>query len=244
MSKKLCITSAGLITRMELIPCRDEEPMQKPRAGKTAATRESVLYKNQQRSWQRLEDLIAVNFPTPGSGIVCTFTFDDRHKPPDRGKAQERFAYFRNGKLAKERAASGLPPPVVIWAPEILTSKNNRWHFHGILTATGHDYDMLHRLWIYGPCDEFQPLRVDDQKNHESLARYMSKEPREAQEWKSKPGLHGWSCSRNAKRPDYDVQLVPDDYELQAPEGVILLDHGSRGEGLESEYLKFRAPIF
>lgn len=195
---------------------------------------------NQIYSYQKLELMLAVNFPTAGSGLVVTLTHDDQHMPKDRKEAQRRFRYFLQ-KLRKARKAAALPEPVVFWAPEILTSASGRWHQHIVLDNTGRDLELIRSCWIYGSEIEAKPLRVDGERNHETLARYMTKELRECQEYDARPGLHGWSCTRNARRPEIETVTVPDDYELTPPEGcAVLLDERRSTEFASWRVIKFR----
>ena len=88
-----------------------------------------------------------------------------------------------------------------------------------VIDATGHDFALLRRCWIYGSDLDLRLLRVDSRKNHETLARYMTKELREVQDYESRPGLHGWSCTRNARRPEVDVMIADDSFRLEIPAG-------------------------
>lgn len=211
------------------IPLRGDDAAQRPRASRREKSCDSQEFANLRRSWRRLQQLLAANFPTEGSGIVGVATFDDRHLPRTREQTQARFAYFRNTKLKPARLAAGLSPPVVIWAPEVLTSVSGRWHVHFVTDAAGHDFDMLRRAWIYGGL-ELDTLKIDPDAPFEALAKYMAKELREAQEYKSRPGLHGWSCTRNAVRPKIERVRVPDDFPLACPEGCRLIAEEFRGD--------------
>ena len=195
---------------------------------------------NQIYSYQKLELMLATNFPTPGTGLVVTLTYDDKHMPASRKKAQQRFKYFLK-KLRKAREDAGLPEPVAFWAPEILTSASGRWHHHAVIDATGNDYEMIRRCWIYASEIKVEPIRVDAEKNHETLARYMTKELRECQEYEAKPGLHSWSCTQNARKPLTDKVTVDDDYRLEPPEGcTVLSDERKATEWASYHIIKYR----
>ena len=216
---------------------RDSAPQ---RAAKHQASSAAQRRMNQIYSYQQLELRLAANFPTPGSALVVVLTHDDAHMPKDRKEAQMHFKYFLQ-KLRAARKAAGLPEPVVFWAPEILTSESGRWHQHIVLDNTGQDIDMIRRCWIYGSDVEVTKLRVDGERNHETLARYMTKELRECQEYEARPGLHGWSCTRNAKKPEVETVTVPDDYDLQPPDGcTVLMDERKQTEWASYHVLKFR----
>ena len=224
VAKTLKRIYAGSIHVAALYDRRSGRDTPEQRAAKTKASSAAQRRMNQIYSFQKLELRLAANFPTAGSALVVTLTFDDGHLPGSRKEVQRRFRYFLK-RLRQERSAAGLPDPVAFWAPEILSSDSGRWHLHMVLDSTGRDVEIIRRCWIYGSEIEAEPLRVDAEKAHETLARYMTKELRECQEYESRPGLHGWSCTRNAKRPETETLIVADDYELTVPEGGAVLLH-------------------
>lgn len=222
------------------MPCRDRRDSPKVRAAKEKATSLAQQRMNRINSTLELELRLAANFPTAGSGLVIVLTYDDEHLPKSRKEAQRRFKYFLQ-KLRAERKAAGLPAPRCIYAPEALSSRSGRWHHHIVLDNTGDDLNMVRRCWIYGKDIECEKLRVDDEKNHETLARYMNKELREAQEYECRPGLHGWGCTRNCAKPEVDVVLVDKGEKLEAPRGAVVLMHEERRtEYAGYEILKYR----
>ena len=239
MKKRKRILAGCLGIEVDM-PVRQRGDSQKVRAAKAKATSAAQKRMNQLNSLMELELRLAANFPTAGSGLVIVLTYDDEHLPKTRKQAQRRFKYFLS-KLREARREAKLPEPRVIYAPEVLTSATGRWHHHIVLDNTGDDLEMVRRCWIYGSDIECRKLRVDDEKNHETLARYMSKELREAQDYESKPGLHGWSCTRNCLKPEVDVVLVEDSARLEAPHGAaVLLHEERRSEFAGYEILKYR----
>ena len=256
MAKTLKRIDAGGIQVAALYDRCSPRDTPRQRAAKHRASSEAQRRMNQIYSFQQLELRLAVNFPTPGSGLVVTLTHDDAHMPKDRKEAQLRFRYFLQ-KLRRARKSAGLPEPVVFWAPEILTSASGRWHQHIVLDSTGRDYDMIRAAWIYGSEVEISRLGapepgespppwyepdVDEPGNYfRAVARYMTKELRECQEYAARPGLHGWSCTRNAKKPEIDTVTVPDDFELTAPEGAtVYVDRRERTEWASWQVIKYR----
>lgn len=240
MSKTLKRISAGSLELLSLTDrvTKRDGPVQ--RAAKARASTEAQRRMNQIYSVQKLELMLAANFPTAGSGLVVTLTYDEAHRPRERRQAVGRFKYFLKLLRAARREA-GLPEPVVIHCVEVLTSASGRWHHHLVIDNTGRDLEILRRCWVYGTEIEAEPLRIDAEKNHESLARYMAKEKREAQDYGAKPGLRGWSYTRNAKRPERDVVTVPDDYRLEAPEGAaVLIDEQRTTEWASWHVMKLR----
>ena len=211
---------------------------------------------NQIYSYEQLELRLAVNFPTPGSGLFVTLSFDDAHMPRSRKEVQMRCRYFRQ-KLRDARKAAGLPAPVIFWAPEILSSASGRWHQHLVIDSTGRDFDMIRSCWIYGSEIEIRKLgepdkdeeppawyRPDDEEPgnyYKAVAKYMTKELRECQDYEAKPGLHGWSCTRNAKKPETETLTVPDDFELEPPEGsTVMVDERRTTEWASYRVIKYR----
>lgn len=209
------------------------------RAAKEKASTEAQRRMNQIYSFQKLELLLATNFPDAGSALVVTLTYDDDHLPKTRKQALRHLRLFRE-KLKRERSAAGLPELVAFWCVEVLTSEDGRWHFHLVINNTGQDAAMIRSCWIYGTDIEIERLRIDHEKNWETLARYLSKEPRECQDELAKPGLHAWGCTRNARRPTVDVMTVPDDYQLEAPKNSVVMLDDRRPEFPGYHVIKYR----
>ena len=258
MAKILKLIDAGGLQVAALYNRRSGRESPKVRAAKQKASSEAQRRMNRIYSYQKLELMLAANFPRAGSAMVCAATFDDDHMPKSRQEAQMRFKYFLK-LLRRERKAEELPEPVVFWAPEILSSDSGRWHFHFVLDNTGRDLDIIRRCWIYGTEIEAEKLRKPDRLHtpswmeevsaqagdepdnlYKALAIYMTKELRECQEYDSKPGLHGWSCTRNARKPETETITVDDDYKLTAPEGSeVLLDEHKATQYASWQVLKY-----
>lgn len=186
------------------------------RSEKKKASSAAQAMLNRKNSYRKLEYMLAANFPANGSAIFGTLTYNDEYRPADRKGAMRQFKYFLQ-RLREERRRAGLPDPVVFWAPEILTSISGHWHFHFVMDNTGQDFDMIRSCWIYGKDEELEKMHIDELDNYERLAKYITKEARECQDYISKPGLHGWSHTRNARKPEVDTVTVPDDYVLEIP---------------------------
>ena len=241
MKKRITIDGGAVVYEIEH-PVRQRGDSDKVRAAKSKATDAAQRLRNQILSTRELELRLAKNYPTPGSGLVCVLSYDEAHLPRNRKEAQRRFKYFLK-KLRAARKTAGLPEPRVIYAPEALSSASGRWHHHIVVDNTGDDFDMIRAAWIYGSDVEIEKIRVDEEKNHETLARYMSKELREAQEYDCKPGLHGWGCTRNCLKPEVDVRIVDDRAQLRAPKGATVLIHERHAtEYAEHAVLKYRLP--
>ena len=210
------------------------------RAAKQKASSEAQRRINQIYSWQKLELMLSTNFPTAGSGLVVTLTCDDRHQPKNRKQMARWLSDWRR-RMNQEREAARLPELVAFWCIEVLTSDSGHWHAHLVINSTGTDAEMIRRSWPQGSVIQMDKLRVDQEKNWETLARYMTKEARECQDDCSRVGLRGWSYTRNAKKPETETLTVGDDYQLTAPEGcTVLVDEKKRTEFASWQVLKYR----
>ena len=212
------------------------------RAARSKATSQAQATRNRILSTRQLELILSKNFPVAGSALVAVLTYDDDHLPKSRKEAQLRFRYFLR-KLRDARTKAGLPEPRVVYCPEVLSSRTGRWHHHIVLDATGDDIAMIRRCWIYGSDIQGEKLRVDEEKNHETLASYMNKELREAQEYECRPGLHGWGCTRSCQRPEVDTVIVEDSDRLKAPRGAtVLMQERRESEFATFAVIKYRLP--
>lgn len=159
---------------------------------------------------------LAANFPI-GSIVGCV-TYDDRHLPPDRKKALRRLGYFR-GKIAEAWRARGEDPAGLVWA--FATEEKHgdgRLHHHFVCPALGDDYGMLRAAWGYGEIEDFKPLRVDAEKNYDTLAAYFAKEGRERLD------LKAWNFSRNARRPVETRERVEMSALPEPPPGALVVE--------------------
>jgi hypothetical protein len=76
---------------------------------------------------------------------------------------------------------------------------------------------LIRELWGQGGVDFIQ-IRIDRDKNYETLARYLCKEQRD------KLGLRLWSGSRNLHKPEKECFRVPNDTPLTPPDNATILD--------------------
>lgn len=190
---------------------RSDDP--RVRSVKKKKTSEVMARYNKKTSVHKFEMMLAANF-IPGDIVGCV-TYDDRHLPEDRKQASRRFAYFKQ-KLAAAYKKRGLTL-VMAWSTEHKHG-DGRWHHHFVCTGSGDDYELIRSLWIYGAQIDLSPLRVDDEKNYQTLATYYAKEPRE------KLGLRSWSFTRNAKKPVEDRELVDSNDTVEIPEKAKLVE--------------------
>ena len=175
--------------------------------------------------------MLAANFLP--RDLVVTLTFDDQHLPATRAEAAARLKKFRS-ELARIRAAAGQEMRM-IWTIEN-RSGDGRWHVHLIVNQTGDDFREILQCWPCGGNTEIRRLRVDQQKNYESLARYMCKEARE------RSGLRSWSYTRSCRHPEVESFPVPDDTDVEIPEGAtVIQEETKRTEWADFHFVKYLA---
>ena len=203
----------------------------KVRGAKRRASTEAQQRMNAKHSWQKLELMLAANY-LPGD-LVVTLTYDDGHLPESRKQANDRLKKFRS-QLAELRADRG-EDLRMIWTTET-KSGGGRWHHHCVINATGEDFAEILRLWVWGSSVDFKLLKVDKEKNYESLARYMCKEARE------RPALRSWSYTRSCRHPETETFLVPDDTDVKVPDDAMMLaDASVRTDYASYHFVKYLA---
>lgn len=236
MAKMKKVIVAGPLVKEVIYSIGSSHDKPRVRMGKRRVSSEAQQRMNAIYSWQKLELMLAANY-LPGD-LVVVLTYDDDHLPRSRAEATAKLKYFR-AKLAAARRSRG-ENLVMFWNEEHLHRDTNRledgrWHHHIVVNSTGDDYEELTKVWGQGEV-LIQKLRVDKEKNYETLARYMCKEARD------KPGQRSWSYTRTAKKPDIESFRVPDDTTIAAPKGSIVIEEdSSKTEFGSYRYIKYLA---
>lgn len=232
MAKFKKILVAGPLVKEIVYPAPDPRDGPGVRAGKRNISSQAQQLMNLKYAYQSLELEIAANFG-PGD-IYCTLTYKEDGLPKDRDAAIAKMRYFWK-KLKAARLERGQELRY-IYNTETL-GDGGRLHHHALINATGEDYDLIQRLWPHGQV-RFTQIRVDREKNYESLARYFCKEERK------KVGQRLWSSSRNLYKPERECFRVDDDASITPPPGALVLeDSGDRvTEYGHYRYIKFLAP--
>lgn len=211
MAKFKKIIVAGPLVVETVYPAPNPRDSAGVRAGKKALSSEAQRRMNLKYAYQKLELEIAANFGV--RDLYATLTYDDEHLPASRKEANARMAAFWK-RLRAARKARG-EELRYIYVTEHKHGEG-RWHHHVLLNATGDDYDLIRELWAQGGV-EFIQLRIDREKNYETLARYLCKEQRD------KVGLRLWSGSRNLRKPEKECFRVPNDTPLTPPKNAMVL---------------------
>lgn len=214
MAQTLRIKSAGGLTAMTLSPrCKKSDGYQSRREKRnmSSAAQKYINSKNQR---SQLEFSLAAN-ARPGDWFLV-LTYDDQHLPDCWAAADKRAqAFFR--KLREKRK-----PAWTMYYYNIERNHyserpedNHRWHHHVVISGEI-DLALIEQLWGNGLVFA-RRLILDPDHTYGSLASYMLKESNEF------PGKRGWRCSRGLAKPEVDVIIVPDDYTIEAPDGVNVM---------------------
>lgn len=245
MAKRLKTVYAGAIIERALYDRISGREPPRERAAKAKASSEAQKRMNLKNACHQFELRIALNFPTAGSARFYTLTYDDAHLPRMKDPKAERARVLRDKDallraIREERRKAGKPEPRAAWCIEVLTSEAGRWHLHMLLDNTGSDDETVRRCWRRGSVD-VEPLRIDAEKDHATLARYMTKEMRELQDRAVRPGQHVWGFTRSCWKVEVDSRIVPDDYELEPIlGGEILADRQEHTEFASWRFQKIR----
>lgn len=181
------------------------------RQGKKALSSEAQRRMNLKYSYQKLELEIAANFGT--RDIYATLTYNDAHLPRSREEALKIIqAFVKRLRTARKEIDQEVR---YIYVTEHKHG-DGRWHHHILINSTGNDYDLIRTLWGQGNV-EFKSLRVDREKNYETLARYFCKEQRD------KVGQRLWSGSRNLRKPEKECFRVSNDTPLSPPPNASIV---------------------
>lgn len=216
MAKFKKVIVAGPLVVECVYPAPNPRDSQGVRAGKKALSSEAQRRMNLKYAYQKLELLIAANYGI--KDLWITFTYDDDHLPSSRKQANAIMkAFLRKLRMARLGIGKELR---YIYVTEHKHG-DGRWHHHVLINATGQDYTLIRELWGQGGV-EFKSIRIDKDKNFETLARYMCKEQRD------KVGQRLWSASRNLAKPERECWRVPDDTPLAPPASspLVLEDTG------------------
>ena len=225
------IISAGPLVKEAVYPRVNRGDSDKARGQKKKATTEAMQKLNNRNSGQKLEMKLAANF-VPGDPVVC-LTYDNAHLPKKREQVRrhvEQFIREARCLLPKKRRGSFR----LIYSIEDKHGEG-RWHVHLVCNAPC-DFKSILACWRRGDV-EVKPLLFNKEKNYASLAHYMCKEARE------KPGLRSWSCTRSCVNPEVETFAVPNDTQLSAPKGAVVIEQvKERSEYGRFEYIKYAYP--
>lgn len=218
MAQTLRIKTAGGLTKMSLSPRIKKNDGFQTRREKKRISSAAQKYINAKAQHDQLEFLLAANV-LPGDWFV-TLTYDDHHLPDNWDRAYKNMQAFCR-KLRESRR-----PLKTIYFYNIERAHYSedpacchRWHHHFVVSGDV-DMDELRSMWGRGIVNAHR-LVLDKDHTYGSLATYLLKEANEF------AGKRGWRCSRGLAKPEVDAIVVPDDYELQPPDGqgIMVLEN-------------------
>ncbi len=238
--KKLKTMRAGRLVRSVVYTAPSRQPdSPKPRGPRRQISTEAQARFNLLKSTDKLEMLIALNFP---SGFWwVTLTYDDAHLPEDRKAAGQIMRKY----IRKLRAAWKLKGKDLLYiycTQQVQDDGSLRLHHHMVLSAADggkDDFDTIRALWTYGS-NIYIEWQDDDQAVTDK-ATYMTHEPRD--HGKPRPGEQTWTPCRGLKRPEVETIDVPDEVTLEAPAGAVTIERdGTRNEWGEFAFIKYWLP--
>ncbi len=214
--------TAGCLVMQAVYPRINPRDSEAVRAGKRKHTSAAQQRLNDKSAYRQLELLLAANFCP--NDIYLTLTYDDKHLPKSRAEAMNEVANFKE-RLKRRRNGEN---PRYVYVSEHKHG-DGRWHHHMVINSSGEDYEQMLEAWGKGHI-EFKRLRVDRDKNYETLARYLCKEMRE------KVGNRLWNSSKNLIKPETDRVSVANDETLEPPRGAIVLEDSGNVSTIYGHY--------
>lgn len=172
MAKRLKTITAGRLVVVGCYTIPTPRSTERERKALREISSAAQMTINANRSWQRLELLLAANFGRRDLHVVLTY--DDEHLPANRQAAVQRVRKMLP-QLRAVRKSRGQELKY-IYVTEQLSSEGGRLHHHMVVNGTGADLDVLRSLWPYG---EVELETLDTWQGYEALAKYLTKEPRE-----------------------------------------------------------------
>jgi len=220
MAKRLKTITAGRLVVVGCYTIPTPRSTERERKALREISSAAQMTINANRSWQRLELLLAANFGRRDLHVVLTY--DDEHLPANRQAAVQRVRKMLP-QLRAVRKSRGQELKY-IYVTEQLSSEGGRLHHHMVVNGTGADLDVLRSLWPYG---EVELETLDTWQGYEALAKYLTKEPREL------------------GKPKVESEIVKDNLTVAAPPGAVILSAPPpvRNEFGEFVMLKYYLPI-
>ena len=210
MAKFKKVIVAGPLVVEAVYPAPNPRDSAGVRQGKKALSSEAQQRMNLKYCYQKLELEIAANFGV--KDLYVTLTYNDQTHPSSRKTANARIAAFWK-RLRAVRAKAGQELRYIYVTEH--KHGDGRWHHHVLINSTGEDYKLIRDLWGQGEI-KFKQIRIDREKNFETLARYFCKEQRD------KVGQRLWSGSRNLRKPERECFRVPNDTPLAPPKTALV----------------------
>lgn len=226
MAKAIKHITAGLLHIEVIGKIPEPERYPRRRGGRCRPTSPAQAFYNLRTSAQELELILAANF---AKGIVVTYTFDDKHLPPNKDSAGDLFQrHVRKLRAARRKRDEEVR---YVYVPEGYHGRSSgfgmeedghledkRIHLHVVLNTTGPgDLEEIRSLWPYGGYIRAEPVDIHYIRE---LAMYLTKEAREF--GRTRPGERTWRASRNLEKYTVEyIEIPSDSVMLSAPYGAV-----------------------
>ena len=235
--KRLKTMRAGRLVRSVVYTASSRHDPPQARSPRHRISSEAQARFNLRKSTDKLEMLMALNFPD-GFWWV-TLTYDNDHLPPNREAARKLLKkYIR--KLRASWRLKGQELRYIYCTQEVLDDGSLRLHHHMVLSNCDRDdFDAIRGLWEYGSNLDIQWLTGDGDITDKAI--YMTHEPRD--HGKPRVGEQTWTPCRGLKRPEVETMDVPDEVTLEAPPGAQTIERDAlRNEWGEFSFIKYWLP--
>lgn len=187
---------AGEFLEVEIYPITPQE-RSKSRKRKIKESRKEQKNLNDKNAKKKLRRLINHNF-TPND-LVVHLTYTEKTIPKTEEDAKKDVQNFLR-RVKRKRQKLGLQEMKYIAVLEFVQpdpenkDKRKKVRMHHHIIMSGMDRDEVEKLWEKGRCnaDRLQP----DEKGFESLANYISKDPK---------GSKRYSRSKNLEEPEIQI---------------------------------------
>lgn len=231
MAQRQIIIRAGNMVTVVLYTVPHRFEGRHIRAAKTQCSTAARQKINMRHAWERLELLLAANFDASDS--VVTLTYDDEHLPTNRAAAVANIKRFiRALRAARRKQGQSLK---YIYITEGLHG-DKRLHHHLVVNGMV-DRATMARLWQHGTTCS---TSLDCARGYEALARYLTKEPREAG---SPNGKRCWTPSRGLLKPIRRSSLQRNDVTLSLPPMAQVIERESKhNQWGYFDYVKYMLP--
>lgn len=233
MAKRMKTIRAGCIVKTVLYTApepRDKAPVRAAKSRMTSAAQKAM---NDKTARAKLEMILAENFDD--NDLFVTLTYRDEDLPDTWDTALENVRKFiRNFREYRKRRGQVLK---YVYTTEGRHG-DHRLHHHLVISATGHDLEVIRRLWAYGDQIDIEYIK---ERGYSTLAQYMTKESMEGRP----VGEPMWAGSKNLKKPKVTSRFVPNDTELEIPVGCFILEREEKMTEYGSYcYVKYRIPLW
>lgn len=199
------------------------------RQKKKKPSREEVRLKNERNAIRKLYRTMVENFTDGDWHVVLTYA-----EEPEPELAEKNLRLFFDRMRRAYRAAGR----ELKWI-KTTEWKGKRLHHHVVMNDCPGFSALLRKNWPHGGVHP-EPLYAD--QNYEGLAKYLVKETKDTFREDGNPNRQRYSCSRNMKKPEEKVEVVPASDWRKTPSVTKSLEEA--GYVLEEDSIEQGTDIF